>query len=307
MKALLGLDGAEGAYAAVELAARMLAGEQDELVLYYSLPPITPSWHRQVSPEVMDRARTALSTAVFKGAIDRLPPRLVDRTKTIAGCHAPGLGIMTAADECRADLIVVGARGAEAESTHALGSVARQVVHDASVPILVVRPRRDHDAQRPLRVLFATDGTDCSQQAAAALKKFTWPENTVVRLMTVIEHPWGGQIPSWLEAEMQNYDLKAMGFGSFEEDEAEKTRVREHLRQLCGSLPPIFHREEPIVAVGYPSRKILATLAEQRFDLAIVGARRMSPIGRWFLGSVSERLLNSAPCSVLLVRQHEKA
>lgn len=51
---------------------------------------------------------------------------------------------------------------------------------------------------------------------------------------------------------------------------------------------------------------ILAVLAESPQDLVVVGTRGLSRGNRLLLGSVSNRLVNSAPCPVLVVRGSER-
>lgn len=46
---------------------------------------------------------------------------------------------------------------------------------------------------------------------------------------------------------------------------------------------------------------ILDVAKEVRADLIVVGARGLSPIGRFFRGSVSTKVAHHAPCSVLIV------
>jgi nucleotide-binding universal stress UspA family protein len=82
--------------------------------------------------------------------------------------------------------------------------------------------------------------------------------------------------------------------------------VEENLRRCCGELPVIFQGQAPRVAIGIPSAEILLAIRKERFDLVVVRARGFGPVGRLFLGSTSERFLTHAPCSVLIMRQHER-
>jgi nucleotide-binding universal stress UspA family protein len=70
-------------------------------------------------------------------------------------------------------------------------------------------------------------------------------------------------------------------------------------------LPKAFQSSEPILREGPPGDRILEVLHEERANLAIVGAHEQSRVGRLLLGSVSDRVLNHAPCSVLVVREKQ--
>lgn len=53
---------------------------------------------------------------------------------------------------------------------------------------------------------------------------------------------------------------------------------------------------------GDPAFGIVTVAKEGEFDLIIVGHRGLSPIKAFLLGSVSDRVVAHAPCSVLVVR-----
>ncbi|MCB1159198.1 MAG: universal stress protein [Leptospiraceae bacterium] len=56
------------------------------------------------------------------------------------------------------------------------------------------------------------------------------------------------------------------------------------------------------VSEGYPA-DIICELAEQgEYDLIIIGSRGLSPLGRFLMGSVSDRVVHHAHCSVLVVK-----
>jgi len=56
-----------------------------------------------------------------------------------------------------------------------------------------------------------------------------------------------------------------------------------------------------LVMEGDPAEEILSLAQEPRADLIILGARGASLIRGLVVGSVADRVLKSAPCSVLIV------
>jgi nucleotide-binding universal stress UspA family protein len=62
-------------------------------------------------------------------------------------------------------------------------------------------------------------------------------------------------------------------------------------------------RVEPVLRTGDPASEILAVMVERKADLVIVGARGASLIEGLLTGSVADRLLANAECSVLLARE----
>jgi len=56
------------------------------------------------------------------------------------------------------------------------------------------------------------------------------------------------------------------------------------------------------VATGYPADEICKLAAEGKYDLIMIGSRGHSAIARFLVGSVSDRVVHHAPCTVAVVR-----
>jgi len=87
---------------------------------------------------------------------------------------------------------------------------------------------------------------------------------------------------------------------------AERTKLFEQtqrfLKRMGAQLPPGNAQLEMLVKWGLPLAEIVGALKKPPADLVVVGSRGLSGLGRFLLGSVSEGVLNSAPCSVLISR-----
>jgi nucleotide-binding universal stress UspA family protein len=57
------------------------------------------------------------------------------------------------------------------------------------------------------------------------------------------------------------------------------------------------------MAYGEPADKIVAEAKEGAYDLIVVGSRGLGPLGQLLFGSVSARVVKTAPCSVLVAGQ----
>ena len=63
------------------------------------------------------------------------------------------------------------------------------------------------------------------------------------------------------------------------------------------------HVQGEVLAVeGNPGKTIPAFAEEQQIDLLVVGNSGKSGLQKFFVGSVSEKVLKEAPCSVLIVK-----
>jgi nucleotide-binding universal stress UspA family protein len=203
----------------------------------------------------------------------------------------PSREIAHAAEEFKAELIVVGSHGLTGLAAFLLGGVARNVAHHARVPVLVARTVA-HGLQR---VVLAVDQSENAATAADFAGSFPLPAE-IELLVTHVVQPF--QRKQWV--------------GTADPEEVE--RLEQHVRhdrrtaavQLVGrlavSLKERVAHVSPMVREGDPTHEILKLAAEQQADLIIAGARGVSVLERLLVGSVADRLLNHAPCSVLLVR-----
>jgi universal stress protein A len=61
-----------------------------------------------------------------------------------------------------------------------------------------------------------------------------------------------------------------------------------------------------LITSATPARAILDYAAEVRADIIIVGTHGRGGLAEFFLGSVAQKIVRSAPCPVLTVRTHER-
>jgi nucleotide-binding universal stress UspA family protein len=54
---------------------------------------------------------------------------------------------------------------------------------------------------------------------------------------------------------------------------------------------------------GRPADRIVEIAKEEKFDLIVMGSRGLGGIKEFFLGSVSDRVADQAPCPVLIVKK----
>ena len=82
-----------------------------------------------------------------------------------------------------------------------------------------------------------------------------------------------------------------------------RKRAGSALREAAGELagmPRLGHVERRLEASSSPARGLHDTALAERADLIVVGSSHHGPVGRVLVGSVGERLLSGAPCSVAI-------
>ena len=303
MKVLLAVDGSTGSFEAICQVGALLRPGKDQVALYYSPPDVRLS-SSSADSELRAKARRALSQQVFAESNTHLPEGLQSGVHTIEGTQDSRHGIVVAAEQWGADLIVVGARGLGRLERLLLGSVSRAVVHAAKIPVWVARPRPTTGAKGP-RVLLACECPDTGRPAAELLGKFTWPKDASCRLLAVVSSLFAGRVPDWLLEQARSPEVESMARKwAREHDESVRANL-ERLRGFAQSLPDGLLAAEPIVAEGDPAEQILSAIGRETSDLVVIGVKHKHNLATAIFGSTSEAVLNHAPCSVLVVPHPE--
>lgn len=138
------------------------------------------------------------------------------------------------------------------------------------------------------RILVAVDGSEHGLAAVRAAAKLAAQGNVKsVTLMNVI--PTIASTAGVTVLHVEPGDIEA--WEVFEQPKA--------LLAEAGVEPKL------LLAVGDPADEIIRAARDQGFDLIVVGHRGLSPVKAFLVGSVSNRLVSHAPCSVLVVRPND--
>lgn len=61
------------------------------------------------------------------------------------------------------------------------------------------------------------------------------------------------------------------------------------------------------IALGHPAEQIIHRAEKQMVDIIVLGHQTKNTFGKWLLGSITDRVVHHAPCSVLVVKiDHDK-
>ena len=149
-----------------------------------------------------------------------------------------------------------------------------------------------------MKILLAIDGSPCSQTAVAEVARRPWPENSQLRVVSVVEPPGA------LTAEPY------MGVvGYFEEVERlKRQKAEEVLAEASGALRAGTAQTDITTEVltGSPKRAIVEEAERWGADLIFVGSHGYHTWERMLLGSVSQSVAAHALCSVEIVRCRKK-
>jgi nucleotide-binding universal stress UspA family protein len=202
--------------------------------------------------------------------------------------------IIRRAQAWSADLLVVGSQGHTGLPRLFLGSVAERVVQYAHCPVLVVRPGPERAIDAQHCVLVATDLSDPSLPAVAA----GVAEASRLGARLVVAHSLDLSESSW-RAALGNL----FGATPVVPPEEVQRDMRDALRTtLKQALDQLGATGEVTVLDGSPATAIVRYATELQAGLLVIGTHGRTGLARVALGSVADRIMRTADCSVLAVR-----
>lgn len=252
----------------------------------------------------MVSAEMVAPTAEFLDAVEQSARRLLEETVArvrTAGCPMearlafgqPSRVVLDLAHELAPDLIVLGTRGLTGLRHLFLGSTTERVVQHAEIPVLSVHPDNRPPEGSIRTILVPTDlSEDADLATAAALRLLACEPDARLVLLHVynlpIEYTAYGPIPLSLSL-------------SYLEEAGAKARAR--LEEKAEALRRTGLTVETLVREGYPPEVIAAEAERCGADLIAMGTRGRSGLGHLLLGSVAERVVQTAGRPVLTVRR----
>ncbi|MFC7021326.1 MULTISPECIES: universal stress protein [Haloarcula] len=276
-------DGSDQAHRALATAAE-LARQHDATVHVLT---VVDSRFLGKATEIDDAEATASADlAEFTAAVDT---EGLSVTTTVR--HGiPDEEIRTYATDHDADLVVMGTHGRTGVRRYVLGSVAEKVVRLSDVPVLTVHGTDGGADVSFENILVPTDGSEGAQAAARPAAAVAMPTGATVHALSVVDvRSMGVDVRSDLILdELQHVAQDAVG--SIEDDLA--TEGVQSIRT------EIVH--------GVPYQAIQSYVEDNDVDLVVMGTHGRTGLERYLLGSVTEKLVRTAPVPVLTIRAPEE-
>src|SRR5215470_656438 len=245
-------------------------------------------------PDLDEGIRQALRTHAAATTLDAARRRLTQRWGNVTARVLDGdprETIVATAIRQTADLIVLGARGLGGIGAALLGRVSIAVARQAPCPVLVCKG----DARLLRSATVALDGSGEAQAAFAYFCALPLPRALSVGLVGVVE--------PIRHTATERQTLTAALATAAADYEAERRRALEKvLGAAANDIRERVGRTVTVTPLGSPAACILREAEREGSDLIVVGARALDRGRPAPLGSVSESVLHSANCPVLIVR-----
>ena len=267
---LLATDGSEFSTAA-EQAAREMAGHCDARLLVTRVVLTNPEYEALV-PDRVQKAEAEAQKQIERVAEDARTAGVHVETLLRQGSD-PYHEVVRVANDRHADVIVIGRRTRSDLARMMVGDSTAKVIGLASCSVLVV-PR---DTKMPEKgILVATDGSRLGDAAAYSAVRLVGRCGLPLTVISVVAEDSTAEERSEAQAAVDRVQREASG---------ERVEVEAMLQE--GARPDTV---------------IVTTAKRRAADMIVVGSHGRTGLSRLMMGSVSERVIGSADCPVLVVK-----
>lgn len=294
-KILVPLDGSEVAERALSTSIKLAQKGQGEVTLL-RVPWVHPvsiddysGGTKWLYPDQAEERTLEDAVAYLEGVREKWSvENVVIHTKVISG--DPASVILDTATAQDIDLICMTTHGYSGLTRWMLGSVTERVLRAAPCPVLVMR-----EECTIRRVLIALDGSSLAEQAlrpGLEVARRMDARVTLFQVATAVPVPHDvifqlelaeGGIADYLAADTIENAKTYLS--------AVATRVERY------GVPLKTH-----VDIGPPAERIIDYSADNDVDLVVMATHGRTGLRRWAYGSVTEKVLRSGQCALLVVR-----
>jgi nucleotide-binding universal stress UspA family protein len=305
---LVPLDASPFAEHALPVALSLARRSGARLMLVTVVTPLTQAYAEglYVSTTDLEQEMNAQRRAYLAKTADRLRAKADISVLTLVehGEVAPILSDLVSRGE--ADLIVMATHGRGAFARFWLGSVADEMLRDARVPLLLVRPNTgaaDLDREPTLnKIILPLDGSDLAEQILKPIVTMAGlvPDSEVILVRAISETvplEAAGEVP---EAEHEARTLR-------EEIRAIQTKLREEAHHYLESVAMRLRERglkvtTQVVVEDRPAVAILDEAEARHAGMIALETHGRRGLARLALGSVADKVVRGSHIPVLVQR-----
>lgn len=278
-KILVAIDGSESGRNALLQAFRLAVDEKCWITAASVVPPYTGDLDLTGVKDI--RASLAKPCEAALREAERLAEEERILLKTVFEEGETFERIVDLADSENADIIVMGRRGLRRMERVLVGSVTARVIGHTQRDVLVVPSGASVGWKR---IVTATDGSRFSRVATDKAIAFAQAYGGSLLVLSVVDVP--AELYAEAPAAVEDLIRKAKGYTAAVRNQAAAAGV------------PV----ETFVGEAEADAAILNLAREQGADMIVVGSHGRTGLRRLLMGSVTEKVIGSATCPVLVVR-----
>jgi nucleotide-binding universal stress UspA family protein len=282
------LDGSELAERAIAPAVTIAYAMAAEVILLSVVTPLPP----RVDPfsQALRKEIEAAKPYLELARAQFLPVSVDSKATVIVGTEI-ARSIINFVEQNKVDLIVMSSQGRSGPSRRLYGSVVENVLRGASCDTAIIHAQVDIGPSSCKRILVPLDGSPSAEQAlepAIEIARSLSAELVLLRAVSIpLDRGETVSSPNFHELMAAEKEAQASSY---------LQKVREHVTNDRLQI-------KTITASGRPSATIIGQTKKLDVDLIVMTSRGQSGIRRRLYGSVAEKVLFSAACPTLVVRE----
>jgi nucleotide-binding universal stress UspA family protein len=300
-KILVPMDGSEIAECVLPHIEKIATGSKPaEVTFLYVVQPFdAPMTDLEFRARIESEA-TSAAEGYLKDLIARLDYKENAKSAVILGKAADS--IVDYASQNGMKLIIMATHGLSGISRWVRGSVAEKVLHEAKVPVWLIRAnapqKRSYKRKKKLTMLVPLDGSELAEAALPSVQslagQFNAPEVeiTLARVCEMFLPPYHYPPPASVSWE--------------EYFDHEKKRCKEICHEYLSGIGETLRGEGLNVHIkvleGDPAESIIEYDNKSNFDLIVMSTHGRTGISKWAMGSIADKVLKGANSPVFLVR-----
>jgi nucleotide-binding universal stress UspA family protein len=291
------LDGSPLSHAALPLARGLAAQLSAQITLISVIKP--PNDMFLVPQDAGSTRMTPRDVERMSGEHSELEDYVAGVKATFADAEvhstvrigSPAQEILELAESVDNPLIVMGSHGRSGIGQALLGSVATQVVHHASCPVIITRSPAgyptEHGTKNVEKIMIPLDGSEFAEQSLHTVEHIF---GASVRLYLVrIVEPLAPGV-AYTPDTVMSYDRQA------------REASREYLNQVESMLNVKGYDVSSDVHGDTPVRGIINAADDVNADMIAISTHGRTGFLRFVMGSVAERVIREAKKPVMVVR-----
>jgi len=261
--------------------ARYLANKLVANLWILHVVPESPEYYLSMFPELSD-----IVGGVSEWVEDRIAEMVdleAENVRKVVLSGRPVDEILKFREHRNIDLIVMGARGLSPLESLLLGSTTDRIIRQAPCPVTVVRTCPEHP--RVEHIVVPTDLSEYSDHAAEEAIYFAANLGADIHLLHIVE--------------VYTYEPRKMETRLSEEKLHEMQEKIRSLMSIPGDTKGVS--VEKVLIRGYDAAYEISHYVRDT-DLIVMATHGRKAISKLLMGSVTDKVLRSAPCPVMTVR-----
>ena len=224
----------------------------------------------------------------LEAKVSRLREEGVDVEDYLINFGSPSEGIIKAAIDTNANIILVGSGHKPKSSKSRLGLTTFRIIQKSEKPVLVIAPGKSLNVER---ILCPVDFSSASERALRNAMTISRKLNAKLTVLGVCQS-----------------DTSHWFYTPKDREEERQLRLKQHDRSFNTFLENFKLDDldwQKLTTEGKPEDEITRIVEEQDIDLLIMGTAGRTGLDRFFVGSVTEKVIRDVPTSFLTLKSED--